>query len=197
MMKYTLTFGISRREATQRVMAAKLTRVTHKIAIQLHLLVESCNYLQVSLQAASPETFGYTFVLCGHDLFFFEFRSSLTIPKNDYENTQTFAVCVSFVLSVCFMHYLKRKHETAQNCKEDSESGLNLDRGGQIIFYLGAKWGYFEVTTGRRASKTVKRQLFSLTVHLHTHIKRHNNNTINNSSGHNILKSPCGDRGKE
>jgi hypothetical protein len=35
--KYTLTFGI-----TQRVMAAKLTRLTHKIAIQLHLVADSC-----------------------------------------------------------------------------------------------------------------------------------------------------------
>jgi hypothetical protein len=33
-------------------MAAKLTRLTHKIAIQLY-------HLQFSLQAASPETFGY------------------------------------------------------------------------------------------------------------------------------------------
>jgi hypothetical protein len=31
--KYTLTFYITRREATRRVMAAKLTRLTHKIAI--------------------------------------------------------------------------------------------------------------------------------------------------------------------
>jgi hypothetical protein len=29
-------------EATQRVMAAKFTRMTHKIAIQLHLMAESC-----------------------------------------------------------------------------------------------------------------------------------------------------------
>jgi hypothetical protein len=42
-MKYTLTFGVTRSEATQSVMAAKLTRLTHKIAIQLHLVVESCN----------------------------------------------------------------------------------------------------------------------------------------------------------
>jgi hypothetical protein len=32
----------TRWEATQRVMAAKLTRLTHKIAIQLHILAESC-----------------------------------------------------------------------------------------------------------------------------------------------------------
>jgi hypothetical protein len=40
--KYTPTFGTSRWEAIQRVMAAKLTRLTHKIAIQLHLVAESC-----------------------------------------------------------------------------------------------------------------------------------------------------------
>jgi hypothetical protein len=33
--KYTLTFGITRWKVAQRVMAAKLTRLTHKIAIQL------------------------------------------------------------------------------------------------------------------------------------------------------------------
>jgi hypothetical protein len=32
----------SLRSKTQRVMAAKLTRLTHKIAIQLHLVPESC-----------------------------------------------------------------------------------------------------------------------------------------------------------
>jgi hypothetical protein len=36
------TFGITRWEATHRVLAAKLTRFTHKIAIQLHLVAESC-----------------------------------------------------------------------------------------------------------------------------------------------------------
>jgi hypothetical protein len=41
-MKYTLTTINSRWEATQRVMAAKLTRLTHRIAIQLHLVAESC-----------------------------------------------------------------------------------------------------------------------------------------------------------
>jgi hypothetical protein len=39
--KYMLTFGITHWEATQRVMAAKLTRLPHKIAIQLHLMAES------------------------------------------------------------------------------------------------------------------------------------------------------------
>jgi hypothetical protein len=41
-------------------MATKLTRLTHKIAIQMHLVAESCYRLQFPLQATSPETFGYT-----------------------------------------------------------------------------------------------------------------------------------------
>jgi hypothetical protein len=42
-------------------MAAKLTRLTHKIAIQLHLVAE-LYHLQFPLQATSPETFGYVLV---------------------------------------------------------------------------------------------------------------------------------------
>jgi hypothetical protein len=41
--KYTLTTINTRWEGTQRVMVAKLTCLTHKIAIQLHVVVESCN----------------------------------------------------------------------------------------------------------------------------------------------------------
>jgi hypothetical protein len=40
--KYTLTTINTRWEATQSVMAAKLIRLTHKIAIQLHPGAESC-----------------------------------------------------------------------------------------------------------------------------------------------------------
>jgi hypothetical protein len=39
--KYTLTTINAHSEATQRFMAAKLTRLTHKIAIQLHLVAKS------------------------------------------------------------------------------------------------------------------------------------------------------------
>jgi hypothetical protein len=39
--KYTLTTINTRWEATQRIMVAKLTRLTHEIAIQLHLVAES------------------------------------------------------------------------------------------------------------------------------------------------------------
>jgi hypothetical protein len=40
--KYTLTTINTRWEATQSVMATKLTRPAHKIAIQLHLVAQSC-----------------------------------------------------------------------------------------------------------------------------------------------------------
>jgi hypothetical protein len=40
--KYTLTTINTRWETTKRVMAEKFTRLTHKIAIQLHLVAESC-----------------------------------------------------------------------------------------------------------------------------------------------------------
>jgi hypothetical protein len=40
--KYTLTTINTRWEATQSVITAKLTRLTDKIAIQLHLVAESC-----------------------------------------------------------------------------------------------------------------------------------------------------------
>jgi len=39
-------------------MAAKLTRLTHKIVIPLQLVAE-LYHLQFPLQAASPENFGY------------------------------------------------------------------------------------------------------------------------------------------
>jgi hypothetical protein len=56
--KYTFTTIKTRWEATQRVTAAKLTILTHKIAIQMHLVAESWYHLQFSL----PETFGYILV---------------------------------------------------------------------------------------------------------------------------------------
>jgi len=40
-MKFTVTINTCW-EAIQRFMAAKLTRLTHKIVIQLHLVAESC-----------------------------------------------------------------------------------------------------------------------------------------------------------
>jgi hypothetical protein len=43
-------------------MAAKLTRLTHKIAMQLTQRQRALAF-QFSLQSASPETFGYTLVI--------------------------------------------------------------------------------------------------------------------------------------
>jgi len=40
--KYAPATINTRSEATQRVMAAKLTRLTHKITIRLHLVAENC-----------------------------------------------------------------------------------------------------------------------------------------------------------
>jgi len=45
-------------------MAAKLTRLTHKIAIHLHLVGREL--LQFSLKVDSPETFGYTLLRSTH-----------------------------------------------------------------------------------------------------------------------------------
>jgi len=46
-------------------MEAKLTRLPHKIAIQLRLVSgRELYHLQYSIQVASPETFGYTLVDC-------------------------------------------------------------------------------------------------------------------------------------
>jgi hypothetical protein len=44
-------------------MVAKLTRLAHKIAIQLHLVVQSCTICGSLLLATSSETFGYNLVL--------------------------------------------------------------------------------------------------------------------------------------
>jgi hypothetical protein len=43
-------------------MTAKLTMLTHKIAIQLHLVVENCTICSSRSKVASPETFGYALV---------------------------------------------------------------------------------------------------------------------------------------
>jgi hypothetical protein len=51
----------TRWEATQKAMAVKLTKLAHRIVIQLHLVAESCTICS-SLQTVSPKTFGYTIV---------------------------------------------------------------------------------------------------------------------------------------
>jgi hypothetical protein len=59
-------------EATQRIMTAKLTRLTHKIAIQLQLVAENCTICSSSL-----ETYGYILVLW--NLFKFVLLSSFSV----------------------------------------------------------------------------------------------------------------------
>jgi hypothetical protein len=61
-MKCTLTTINTRWEATQMVMAAKLTRLTHKISDTIAPSGRELYHLKFSLQTASPETFGYTHV---------------------------------------------------------------------------------------------------------------------------------------
>jgi hypothetical protein len=61
--KYTLTTINTRWEATQRVMAAKLARLTHKIAIQLHLVAQSCTICSSHCSRRPVRRlFGYTVV---------------------------------------------------------------------------------------------------------------------------------------
>jgi hypothetical protein len=50
----------TRLEATQRVTAAKLTRLIHKNSDTTAPSGRELYHIQFSLQAASPETFGYT-----------------------------------------------------------------------------------------------------------------------------------------
>jgi hypothetical protein len=57
-------------------MAAKLTRLTHKIAIQLYLVTE-LYHQQFSVQAASPETFGFTLVHVGDEKYIQNFGVKL------------------------------------------------------------------------------------------------------------------------
>jgi hypothetical protein len=60
---YTLTTINTRWEATQRVMAAKLTRLTQKIATQLHLVAESCTVCSSCSRWPVRKIWIYT--LCG------------------------------------------------------------------------------------------------------------------------------------
>jgi hypothetical protein len=60
--KYTLITISTRWEATQRVMAANLTRLTHKISIQLHLVAESCTTCSSRCRRPVRKLFRYTVV---------------------------------------------------------------------------------------------------------------------------------------
>jgi hypothetical protein len=65
--KYALTTINTRWIATQRVMATKLIRLTHKIAIQLHLVAESCTIYSSRSRRPVRKLFGtpsYTDIQC-------------------------------------------------------------------------------------------------------------------------------------
>jgi len=64
------------------VMVAKLTTLTHKTAIQLHLVAE-----QFLLQVASPETFGYTLIAQTNRSPYFTFQNQ---DSNQWEKSSTF-----------------------------------------------------------------------------------------------------------
>jgi len=53
--KCTFTKIKSRREATQRIVTGKLTRLAHKIVLQLSLLVESCTICSSSSRRSVRE----------------------------------------------------------------------------------------------------------------------------------------------
>jgi hypothetical protein len=59
-------------------MAAKLTGLTQKIAIQLHLVAESCTIRSSRSRAASLETFEYTVVSYMFTAFFIFAKQSLS-----------------------------------------------------------------------------------------------------------------------
>jgi hypothetical protein len=60
--RYTLTTINTRWEATQRVMAAKLARMTYQIAIQVHLVAESCTICSSRSRRPVRILFGHIFV---------------------------------------------------------------------------------------------------------------------------------------
>jgi hypothetical protein len=79
--KYTLTTISTRREATQRVMTAKLTWLTHRILIQLHLVAGS--YTICSSRARQPV------------------RKLMDISLYDIDNSSRFRYSVSNYITSC------------------------------------------------------------------------------------------------
>jgi hypothetical protein len=61
-----------------KVMAAKLPRLTHKIAVQLQLVAQSCTICGSRCKTVSPETFGYTLVCSYNNLL--NYWTSFTMP---------------------------------------------------------------------------------------------------------------------
>jgi hypothetical protein len=79
-------------------MAAKVTRLTDKIAIQQRLVAESCTICSSrSRRSASPETFRYTLVFLFAPIYFHDRKISVLTARMF---KKTFCVWMSLHLSV-------------------------------------------------------------------------------------------------
>jgi len=100
--KYILTFGITRSSPLQRVMEAKLTRLTHKIAIQLHIMAESCTICSSRSRR--------------------QVRKLLDTPSYAYSNSHNYLVLgnLNSRLSLSFSRrLLQKRHQNWKNCSRD------------------------------------------------------------------------------
>jgi hypothetical protein len=97
--KHTLTTIYTRWKARQMVTAAKLTRLTHKIAIQLHLVAESCTICSsrsrrpVRKLLDTPSYMIIRFFFCRNYNILFQLlykcdicKSQVTLPRNITRN---------------------------------------------------------------------------------------------------------------
>jgi hypothetical protein len=83
-------------------MAAKLTRLTHKVAITTAPSERELYHLQFSLQAASPETFDYTLVQeAGTD---HELEERVQFPKHSEFFLFAFKSTTSALGHLSFLH---------------------------------------------------------------------------------------------
>jgi hypothetical protein len=109
--KNTLTTINTRWEATQKVMAAKLTRMTHKIAIQLQLVAESCAIY--SSRSRRPvrqllDTPSYFEICCFPDDWVW--WSSLGLSLTRLIARENFIIPSCFVISCLSKSYLLTEH---------------------------------------------------------------------------------------
>jgi hypothetical protein len=85
--RYMLTFGITRCEATQRVMAAKLTTLAHKIAIKLHLVAESCTICSSRSRRPVRKLLDIpSYISCSEKSMLLNLQTEFTIVRTDTMN---------------------------------------------------------------------------------------------------------------
>jgi hypothetical protein len=108
--KCTLTTINTRWEETQRVMAAKLTRLTHKIVIQLHLVAERCTICSSRCRRPVRELLGTPAYVC-HTEF--------------DQNDQVFVLLVGeWEQSMWFAYFFWKSHEHLSPNRERNASRL-------------------------------------------------------------------------